>query len=87
MWDFFHMPSEQTAGGTKRKRKVAMGPATLVRKSAADYFVALDHVLHHMYGKSLATFCPPQAPTALPLAQRDTLVMWQDEGSPGFALA
>lgn len=91
VWDLFHSGSDRAGVDPKGKkqRRTGGGPAALLRHTAGDYFVALDHILHLVYGKSLATFCPPpdQPAPPQPLSQRPTLVMWQDEGSPGFALS
>eukprot|EP00975_Prorocentrum_lima_P010519 2234602-Prorocentrum_lima.AAC.1 len=50
--------------------------------------VALDHVLHFMWGKGLDDFLPATDTSALtkPLSARPTLVLFQDEGSTGFSL-
>ena len=80
-------------GGTGQKLPRAAsgraGATTLVRKAAGDYLQALDKSLLDTTGQGLAAFGPD--PEALAASQgptrRPTLVLHQDEGSPGFALS
>eukprot|EP00969_Alexandrium_andersonii_P209281 9243033-Alexandrium_andersonii.AAC.1 len=74
----------------KRKRVAAArsGPVQKVRKAASDYLQALDKGLADTLGAPLADFAPSATdrPHAEGPARRRTLVLCQDEGSPGFAL-